>query len=462
MAPVRTTATPTAADFDVIQNRVAVALAKRERLIKSWTASSARSRPPPKTQEELDAEDADLFNPAPAGLGLGAPIPKEFLEGDVKRKEIATNGKLRQLILGNRAGLQASKPRDGREKAGGAKRGLQEESSDEDQGRSALGKAKKHKNGTAFYPTNKSFKDGARTEVKQEGKSSAQENLILESSHVFSSEVKPQVKTNMRIEISQENSSLQRAKIQAAGKKKPLVDYGSDDESDYHGIEPISAVSQKERSKSGDQIISSSSTKVAINVRPNSADDNGTEATTKSRSTMPSPADVTSSKHNITELQELLSPDAIAAPKKPSSKSSSSHSSKSCASSTESEPSDMETAIPLSLTSDVNGRTLLPVTDRSLSAIEAKRDRNRKKRAKQREKDQRRKALALSIASSGAEKPLAPSTEAEEKGAIASSGGAEKMVNAPVGGAGKSASTPMNGVGVAKKIKDRLLDANGN
>src|SRR5277367_928286 len=124
MAPVTPTAVAMAADFDVIQNRVAVALAKRERLIKSWTASSSRPRPPPKSQEELDAEDADLFNPTPASLGLGAPIPKEFLDGDVKRKEIWNNDKLRNLIMGKRLGSQASKPRDGRGKTGSTKRGL--------------------------------------------------------------------------------------------------------------------------------------------------------------------------------------------------------------------------------------------------------------------------------------------------------------------------------------------------
>ena len=88
----------------------------------------------------------------------------------------------------------------------------------------------------------------------------------------------------------------------------------------------------------------------------------------------------------------------------------------------------METAIPLALTSDVIGRTSPSATDSIISAIEAKRAKKQRKRARKREREQQRKALALGVASSGAEKSV-----------IASTGG----------------------TGVAKKIKDRLLDANG-
>lgn len=429
MAPVTPTAIAIAADFDVIQNRVAVALAKRERLIKSWTASSSRPRPSPKTQEELDAEDADLFNPTPAGLGLGAPIPKEFLDGDVKRKEISTNDKLRHLILGKRAGLQASKPRDGKEKAGSAKRGLEEESSDEDQGRSALGKAKKSKNGNASDTMNTPFKDRPKAEQKQEVKSTSQENFIQEPSHVFRSEVKLQVKQDQTTEISQQNTSLQKAKIQAASKKKPLVDYGSDDESDYHGGEPISTASQKKQSGiSSVPAVSSSSTKAAMDVCQNAGNHNRSDTTTRSKSATLPNADSVSGKRDVTEQMKYLPHDGIAPPRKPSSKSDSSHSSKSRASSTESEPSDMETAIPLALTPDVIGRISHPTSDYITSSIEAKRAKKRQKRARKREREQQRRALALGIAN----------------------GGAEKSVIALTGG-----------TGVAKKIKDRLLDADG-
>jgi Protein of unknown function (DUF3245) len=427
MAPVNPTVIPMPADFNVIQNRVAVALAKRERLIKSWTASSSRPKPLLKTQEELDAEDADLFNPTPAGLGLGAPIPKEFLDGDVKRKEISTNDKLRHLILGKRAGLQASKPRDGKEKAGSAKRGLGEESSDEDQGRSALGKVKKSKNGSMSSTAIKPSKDATQAESKAEVKSMTDQNGITEPGHVSRAELKSQIKPDKRTETSQEKPSFRNLKIQSSGQRKRLVDYDSDDEGEENDGELVSTAAQKQRSAiSNVTSISSSSTKAVIDVRYNAGNYSRSEASAKSKSATPPTADALS---GIAEQVKHLPHDGITTPRKPSSKSGSSHSSKSRASSTESEPSDMETAIPLALTSDVVGRTSLPATDSIASAIEIKRAKKRQKRARGREKEQQRKALALGIASGGAEKSVIAS-------AI--------------------------GTGVAKKIKDRLLDANGN
>jgi hypothetical protein len=127
-------------EFDIISNRLAVALAKRESLIKSWTASSSRPHPPRKTQEDLDAEDAALFRNEPAYLGVGAPIPSHFLVSEAERN----NKSLRAKFFPTK-GLKASKARDAEEKAASAKRGLKEESSDEEEGRSGLGRAKKLK-----------------------------------------------------------------------------------------------------------------------------------------------------------------------------------------------------------------------------------------------------------------------------------------------------------------------------
>jgi hypothetical protein len=126
-------------EFDIIQNRIQLALAKRENLIKSWTASSSR-REPIKTQEELDAEDSALFRNEPPYLGVGAPIPASFLISDAERN----NKSLRAKFFPSR-GLKGSKPRDSEGKAASVKRGLNEESSDEEGGRSSLGKAKKLK-----------------------------------------------------------------------------------------------------------------------------------------------------------------------------------------------------------------------------------------------------------------------------------------------------------------------------
>ena len=132
-------------NFDVISNRLAVALAKRESLIKSWTAS--RPKVPAKSQEELDAEDAALFRNEPPHLGLGAPLPSHFLVSEAERK----NKTLRAKFFPAK-GLKASKARDAEEKAASAKRGLRAQSSDEEEGRSALGRAKKQKTRTKIEP----------------------------------------------------------------------------------------------------------------------------------------------------------------------------------------------------------------------------------------------------------------------------------------------------------------------
>jgi hypothetical protein len=134
-------------DFDVISNRLAVALAKRESLIKSWTASSLLSMQPAKSQEELDAEDAAIFRSEPPRLGVGAPIPSHFLVSEAERN----NKTLRAKFFPTK-GLKASKPRDAEEKLASVKRGLRDESSDEEEGRSALGRAKKQKIRTRVEP----------------------------------------------------------------------------------------------------------------------------------------------------------------------------------------------------------------------------------------------------------------------------------------------------------------------
>lgn len=128
-------------EYETISNRISVALAKHENLVKSWTSTSVHSEPV-KSQAELDAEDAVLFRNQPLYLGVGAPIPAQFLTNDTER----TNKSLRAKFFNK--GLNASKSRDADEKAESAKRTLTVESSDEEEGRSGLGKAKKLKTST--------------------------------------------------------------------------------------------------------------------------------------------------------------------------------------------------------------------------------------------------------------------------------------------------------------------------
>jgi hypothetical protein len=126
-------------EFDVLQNRIQAAIAKREALVKSWTASSSRKEPR-KTDEQLDAEDASLFRNEPPYLGVGAPIPSHFLVSDAERNNKSLRAKFFPI-----KGLKGSKTRESEEKAASAKRAMNDQSSDEEGGRSSLGKAKKVK-----------------------------------------------------------------------------------------------------------------------------------------------------------------------------------------------------------------------------------------------------------------------------------------------------------------------------
>lgn len=167
-------------ELDVISNRIAIALAKREKLIKSWTALSARPKEPEKTQEELDAEDAALFRKQPPYLGVGSPIPSHFLVSDAERNNKSLRAK---FFLAK--GLKGSKSRD-EEKAASAKRGLIDESSDEEGGRSSVGKAKKRKT-TADLPskeTKSEDKPITKDKVAKEKQSDVRTLSIL--TYVFS------------------------------------------------------------------------------------------------------------------------------------------------------------------------------------------------------------------------------------------------------------------------------------
>jgi hypothetical protein len=172
-------------EFDVISNRIAVALAQRESLIKSWTASSSRPRPAEKTEAELDAEDAALFRNEPQFLGVGASIPSHFLVSETERN----NKSLRAKFFPSKT-LKASKARDAEEKAASAKRGLKDESSDEEEGRSGLGRAKKRKTKTRTEPVEETGKDEMLDYLKKEEQSklpktqAASTNQILKGGQI--------------------------------------------------------------------------------------------------------------------------------------------------------------------------------------------------------------------------------------------------------------------------------------
>ena len=119
-------------ELDILDNKVAIALSRHEEIVNGWIKASNRPlKPPIMTDEEIEAQISNY------GFGTGGGTSKE------NAAELG-NKSLRAKFLPSKT-LQASKARDAEEKAASAKRGLMVESSDEEEGRSSLGKAKKHK-----------------------------------------------------------------------------------------------------------------------------------------------------------------------------------------------------------------------------------------------------------------------------------------------------------------------------
>jgi len=119
-------------ELDILDNKVALALAKHDEIVNGWIKASNRPpKPPIMTDEEIEAQISS-YGPG-AGGGTTTKNPAEL-----------GNKLLRAKFIPSKT-LKASKARDADEKAASAKRGLTVESSDEEEGRSSLGKAKKHK-----------------------------------------------------------------------------------------------------------------------------------------------------------------------------------------------------------------------------------------------------------------------------------------------------------------------------
>lgn len=135
---------PTKEQFDIMQNRIAMALAKREALVKSWTTKSSRPRDPERTDAELEEEDAKLFRPEPPYLGVGCPIPADFLVSEVEK-----NDKSLRAVFFSKGAWKASKKREEEDKVTSPKRKIHDEFSEEEEGRSSLGRAKKQKTTTS-------------------------------------------------------------------------------------------------------------------------------------------------------------------------------------------------------------------------------------------------------------------------------------------------------------------------
>lgn len=231
MAPTTKEKLPVAANLENIQARIDLAIAKRDAIVKSWVDKFDTSKcAPSKTKEELDAWDAELFNPMPSNLGLGAPIPKEYLNGDINRKDISGNSKLRSLMMGKKAGLQAAKPRDAEEKASSMKRGLKEDTSDEEEGRSNLGKSKKAKREIAKAAALKTVKQTKPLPIEQKTATSSALKAVDRSddedsrvaSHTPKADSKPEI-TKVAETTSSTPSASELPNIPVLAEKKLAV-----------------------------------------------------------------------------------------------------------------------------------------------------------------------------------------------------------------------------------------------
>ncbi len=141
---------PVHPNLSEIQARIDLALAKRAAIVDSWVEKYDTSRcAPDRTEDEIKAWDAELYNQGPSYLGLGAAIPKEYLDGDGNRAQHAGNAKLRNLMIG---GLKASKKRDEREKEESRKRAKAESSDEDEEGRASMVKSKNAKKKSGEKP----------------------------------------------------------------------------------------------------------------------------------------------------------------------------------------------------------------------------------------------------------------------------------------------------------------------
>lgn len=169
---------PQPSEADIILNRANVALAKSQRLVASWLPPRTEEEVKNAiTEEEMEKEEQEMFTPVPElyvrnsnlstraehqclykdRLGLGAKVPNDFKDADMKRQNSSSNDLLRRQLLGkdrskvqnngvHRQGDQrglggvlhvGSKPRPAP-----AKRKVEDVSSDEEGGRSSVGKRK--------------------------------------------------------------------------------------------------------------------------------------------------------------------------------------------------------------------------------------------------------------------------------------------------------------------------------
>ncbi|CAI7615561.1 unnamed protein product [Penicillium discolor] len=144
-------------ESDVILNRANVALSRSQRLVASWLPQqTSEELSNPKTDEELQREEDEIFTAVPETLGVGAPLPQKAADGSWNRTELDSNDKLRKQLLGKnydrvmkaaaeqKAAAAAATAAAASASAGVAKAEVEEEYDEED-GRSAMLARQKNK-----------------------------------------------------------------------------------------------------------------------------------------------------------------------------------------------------------------------------------------------------------------------------------------------------------------------------
>ncbi|KAI4196910.1 MAG: hypothetical protein LQ350_006223 [Teloschistes chrysophthalmus] len=150
---------PQPSEADIILNRANVALAKSQRLLASWLPPRPEEEfESAKTAEEIEKEDREIFTAVPEVLGMGAKIPEDVTKGDLKRQKLTSDETLRKHLLGkdhgklqikggqgqgDRIGLGRAMPAGSKPRPTSGKREEDRVSSDDEGGRSQLGKKRR-------------------------------------------------------------------------------------------------------------------------------------------------------------------------------------------------------------------------------------------------------------------------------------------------------------------------------
>ncbi|KAI5794473.1 hypothetical protein DFH27DRAFT_502970, partial [Peziza echinospora] len=143
--------TPDTTKTDVLQAQISVSVSQARDLVSSWLpALPAQSSTATPELAGSEADDSTVFRALPPRLGLGAAVPNHFYDEDSKlRRDISSTDLLRRKMMGSKRQTaqtldKSSSARPSRPHQQNRK-GRDGSESEEETGRSALGKSKRQK-----------------------------------------------------------------------------------------------------------------------------------------------------------------------------------------------------------------------------------------------------------------------------------------------------------------------------